>query len=185
MQACWHFLLFDFNQPLLWSVVSAHENVTSCFWIEVIMNAQKYNKVMNVFLLCWSDFIQERMRGREERGQRGPDVSTYSRGAETWCSSFEACQKLRGMTEETWPDYCAAFSSKPKSHSTSQTASFCFPPSFLSFLTLQRLMHFIFLSNISSFFFDMTSARRLSHESRTTHMCKICRRWSNWLRGKG
>lgn len=31
----------------------------------------------------------------------------------------------------------------------------------------------------------MTSARRLFHESGTTGMCKICRRWNNWLRGKG
>ena len=39
--ACWHFLLFDYNKPFLWSVVSAHEKVTSRCWIEMIVIVQE------------------------------------------------------------------------------------------------------------------------------------------------
>lgn len=75
-----------------------------------------------------------------------------SLGGQTTVRVHWDARKLRGMTDaemKTWPDYWAVLSSKPKSHSTSQTASFFFSPSFLLLLSLQRCMHFIYFLTIS------------------------------------
>lgn len=118
-------------------------------------------------------------------------AEVQSLGGQTTVQVQWDARKLRGMTEakmKTWPDYCADLSSKPKRHSTSQTASCCcffFLPSFLTLQTLQRCMHFIFFEQFLSLILSNSFSRRLFYESGTTDMCKICRGWNNWLRGKG
>lgn len=148
VQACWHFLLFA---CFLIIISPSSEVLCLCMkmlhhtLIEMIMNVQKWRPVMNGVLFCWQCFIRGQMRrGREYDSEKGVFVvkawrSSICLKAEVQTTVWVQCnaRKLRGMTKadmKTWPDYCAVLSSKPKSHSTSHTASFfpCLPPFFLS-----------------------------------------------------
>lgn len=120
---------------------------------------------MTVLLICRRGFI----RGRSVCCRVGADGCFFE---------FERGASEAGDEIKTWPDYCATCRTKQPLRSTNRLLSF------LSFLTLQRFKHFII------FFFLLNSLTRLQPEgffflkSRTTCMCKICRRWNNWLKGR-
>ena len=154
--ACWHFLLFDYNKPFLWSVVSAHENVTSRCWIEMIVIVRECKT--KYWVCCDSageaslDWQRDRRREGGKRGRaslHGPLYLLWPR----FERDLEAGQlfEFRGMpgSSEAWQrlrwkrDRPAV--QTPKCHSTWQTASFFFFFFFAFFL--ERLPSFLPLSS--------------------------------------
>lgn len=86
-------------------------------------------------------------------------------------------RKLQAMTEaemKTWRDYCAVLSTKPESLN------------FLSFFLFWPWRQFILYLKINKSLLNSLTWLQPGgfFESGTRSMCKICRRWNNWLRGK-